>query len=219
MLELTPGGPVVIFGGSFDPPTHAHALLPRLAAQVLGASRLVYVPAAISPHKSATPPAPADDRIAMLKLALTDCPQAEIDLREIERGGNSYSFDTLRDFREELPSEIALRLLIGTDQAVVFHRWHRWRDILEIAQPAVLIRDGDDPEATLSSIADAQGADLAETWRNWLLDLPLMSEASTTAREAVACGREPLDDVPNQIAQYIKDHGLYRSTGAPSHVD
>ena len=85
-MHLTPDGPVVLFGGSFDPPTLAHITLASLAAEALSASRLVYVLAAVSPHKLNQPPASDDDRLAMLRLARLGLPAGILDTCTKPRG-------------------------------------------------------------------------------------------------------------------------------------
>lgn len=206
-MQLTSSGPVVIFGGSFDPPTRAHTTLPPLAAESIGASRLVYVPAAMSPHKTDTPPTPAGHRLAMLHLALAACPVAEVDQREIDRGGVSRTIDTLELFRSEIDPSIDLRLLIGTDQMQAFDRWHRWQDILEVAPPLVMARGNDDVDALIGTISRVHGPEAATAWTDRIVTLPRMNQSSTRARASSAALR---DDVDPSVSQYITENGLYR---------
>ncbi|MDG1838242.1 MAG: nicotinate (nicotinamide) nucleotide adenylyltransferase [Phycisphaerales bacterium] len=200
---------MLIFGGSFDPPTQAHCELPALAAEQLGASRLIYVPAAVSPHKTASPPASPAHRLEMLRLSVLE--GAEIDTQELDREGVSYMIDTLESLRADISSRIAMRLLIGTDQAVAFHRWHRWQDILAIAQPVVMRRGSQDIELLLRDIDLAQGSGQGDRWREWLLDLPQMPQSSTAARDQVAASSKASHDVPPLVADYIAANGLYKS--------
>ena len=209
-MHLTPDGPVVLFGGSFDPPTLAHITLASLAAEALSASRLVYVLAAVSPHKLNQPPASDDDRLAMLRLALLDCPQAEVDTRELHRSGPSYTIDTLTEWRSEVEPTCTLRLLIGTDQARVFHRWHRWRDILSLTTPAVMVRSEDNVNDVLDDISQGQGASAVDQWRPWMLDLPRMPQRSTMARTNASSGLDLDDQVVSQVQNYITSNDLYR---------
>lgn len=218
-MHLTPDGPIVLFGGSFDPPTLAHVTLPTLAAEALHASRLVYVLAAVSPHKIDRPPACDEDRLAMLRLALADCPHADIDARELARRGPSYTVDTLTAWRQEISPAQSLRLLIGTDQARVFHRWHRWEDILSMATPAVMVRHEDAIEDVLNDIAEGQGAQAASQWRPWMLHLPRMSQESTQARMCASRGSALDLQVPAAIESYIRAHHLYRGGTVPSTMD
>ncbi len=201
-MRLTADGAVLVFGGTFDPPTLAHVALPPLAAEAIGASRLLYVPAAISPHKTDTPPTSATHRIAMLRLALAEVDGAEIDTRELDRGGVSRTIDTLESLRGEIDASIPLRLLIGTDQVRAFDRWYRWEDILRIAEPIVMVRGDDDASEVLAGIGSA-----AAQWNGRLLSLPRMDQSSTRARGTSGCMR---DDVPPPVADYIETHGLYR---------
>lgn len=206
-MQLSADGPVVIFGGSFDPPTRAHTTLPPLAAKSIGASRLVYVPAAVSPHKTDIPPTAADHRLAMLQLALDGCSGAEIDRREIDRGGVSRTIDTLEIFRREIDQSIEIRLLIGTDQMRAFDRWHRWQDILQVAAPLVMVRGDDDVDAVFAAISHRHGSKAATAWADRIVTLPRMNESSTRARASSASLR---DDVDPSVSQYITDNGLYQ---------
>ncbi|MCP4839467.1 MAG: nicotinate (nicotinamide) nucleotide adenylyltransferase [Planctomycetes bacterium] len=208
---MTEHGPVVVFGGSFDPPTRAHVELPPLAAAALGASRLLYVPAAISPHKTETPPTPADHRVAMLRLVLPE--GAEIDTRELDRGGPSFAIETLESIQSELGDSSDIRLLIGTDQAAVFHRWHRWQDILGVAAPAVMVRGDDGVEQLLTEIELQQGSGAANRWRAWILNLPRMTHSSTRVRAGIESDSLMDDDVHPSVAAYIEAHDLYRGCG------
>ncbi len=205
-MRLTPGGPVLVFGGSFDPPTLAHVTLPPLAAESIGASRLIYVPAAISPHKTESPPATAEHRLAMLRLAIADLDGAEIDTRELDRGGVSRTVDTLESLRREIEASVPIRLLIGTDQVSVFDQWHRWEDILQIAEPVVMVRGDDDVAPLLVSLSETQGGEWAAQWSDRLLTLPRMDQSSTHARSSTATLRS---EVPDSVADYIEANGLY----------
>lgn len=193
----------LVFGGSFDPPTRAHVVLPQAAALSLEAHRVRYVPAAVSPHKTGTPPVAADHRLCMLRLALAGWDQAIIDLQELNREGPSFTVDTLEALAKQEPCE--RRLLMGSDQAIVFHRWHRWNDIIELAEPIVLLRDTDDAETVLAHIEDGQGHGAADAWRGRLLDLDRRLESSSYVR---ATG--DLHQVCDAVATYIQEHGLYK---------
>jgi nicotinate-nucleotide adenylyltransferase len=208
-VSLSSDGPALIFGGSFDPPTQAHYKLPALAAERLGASRLIYVPAAVSPHKSASPPVSPVHRLEMLRLSVPE--GAEIDTQELDRQGLSYMIDTLESLRAEISPTIGMRLLIGTDQAVAFHRWHRWQDILAIAQPAVMLRGPQDIEPLLQDIEVAQGSGQGDRWRTWMLDLPQMSQSSTAARDHLAAPGGVSHDVLPSVAEYIAANRLYQA--------
>ena len=145
----------------------------------------------------------------MLRLSVPE--GAEIDTQELDREGVSYMIDTLESLRADISSRIAMRLLIGTDQAVAFHRWHRWQDILAIAQPVVMRRGSQDIELLLRDIDLAQGSGQGDQWRKWMLDLPQMSQSSTAARDQVAASSGASRDVLPSVAEYIAAKGLYQA--------
>jgi nicotinate-nucleotide adenylyltransferase len=131
---------VLIFGGTFDPPHRAHVELPPRIAQQLGCDRLLYVPAALNPLKVDSPPTDSSHRLEMLRRAVVDVPNAEICTIELERKGPSYTVDTLEELRRRLGEDVEMRLLIGGDQALEFHRWKDWKRIIELAEPVVMLR-------------------------------------------------------------------------------
>ncbi len=198
----------ILFGGSFDPPHVAHVQLPELARQAIGADVVIYVPAAISPLKRDRTLTEPRHRLAMLSLALRDAPHTAIITDEIDRadGEPSYTIDTITTLRSRYP-QMQLRLLIGADQLAQFDRWRDPQRIVELAEPLVMVR----PPATHESVLDLlpAGYDRA-TWRNRLIDLPLMDVSATEVRRRLAAG-EPVDDlIAPAVAQYIDEHGLYR---------
>ena len=149
----------------------------------------------------------------MLRLALADVDGAEIDTRELERGGESRTIDTLRSLQQELEGGTSLRLLIGADQMRGFHTWDQSDDILELAEPVVLVRGDDDPDPMLAVLETSLGVEAAARWRSRLLDLPRMSQRSTDIRANAEDGAPlPTGDVPHAVAAYIRAHGLYQST-------
>ena len=203
---------IILFGGTFDPPHRAHAALPPLAAEALGCDRLIYIPAAINPLKTDAPPASALHRLAMLEIATADISIASISTVELERDGPSYFVDTAAHFRERTPAGTPLRFLIGSDQAASFHRWKDWRRILELAEPAVMIRPPVDRDAMLRAIEDSPAASLHEFWDAHLLKLPLIDTSSTDVRRLLERGDVPGELLDPRVAAYIEAHDLYRTS-------
>ncbi|MCH2154201.1 MAG: nicotinate (nicotinamide) nucleotide adenylyltransferase [Phycisphaerales bacterium] len=206
--------PIIIFGGSFDPPTIAHRVLPLKAAEIIGAQRIIYVPAAISPHKLDTPPTDAAHRLAMLELVLHDASSVCIDQIELDREGPSYSIDTVRTLRKQFDSDVPLRLLIGDDQAVAFHRWKDWNAIIELAEPLVLPRLHESAEAFSAALEQEQiwSPGQIDDWCRWRLDLPIMEVQATIIRERLERGEAVDELVDADVLRYIHEYDLYNCT-------
>lgn len=202
---------LIVFGGTFDPPHRAHVELPRRVREALGFEAVAYIPAGVSPHKRHLRQTDPAHRLAMTRLAVADQPGAlvldvEVE-RERERGEPSYTVDTLQWLAEKLPGGAVMRLLIGTDQMVVFDSWREAQRIIRLAEPVVMVR----PPQTRSSALAQLPADQRDTWASRLVDVPRIDVSSTQVRERAAAG-QPIDDLtPAAVARYIREHGLYRA--------
>jgi nicotinate-nucleotide adenylyltransferase len=193
---------MALFGGSFDPPHLAHLALARTALAELALERLVWMPAARSPHKAGQAPASAADRVAMLRLLTADEQRFVIDERELHRPGPSFTVDTLRALHAEDPAA-TWWLVIGQDQYARFDTWHDWRGILALANLAVAARDG-------QPVTPAPGlAGCPHGLR--VLAMPEMPHSATSARERSAAGQDVAALVGTPVARYIADHHLYRA--------
>ena len=223
---------VVVFGGSFDPPHAMHVLAPYITTRAMFGDRgwLLFVPASRSPHKSSTT-APDDHRLAMLRLAIDIPGQRSIWTDELDRAawarsrGNkpapSYTIDTLRRLRSIVPARVKLRLLIGSDQAISFHKWKDPREIIRLAEPLVAMR------APVESVLKLWNSlNTARFWSHeerlaWLARLAPSVEAplSSTAIRAAIPGapatwrawarHEPLELVHAGVARHIIRYNLY----------
>ncbi len=177
----------LLYGGSFDPPHIAHVQLPHAAMMSLGFNRVLYIPSSQSPMKG-EPHTSDAHRLAMLTLALTDCDWAEISTIELERGGTSYTIDTIESL---LNNEDELRVLIGADQWTQFKQWKRWEDILRLANPAIMPRDG-------SEVCDKR-----------LLHIDSRPGVSSDIRTVLKQDKSLDDVVAPLVLEYIAEHQLY----------
>jgi nicotinate-nucleotide adenylyltransferase len=185
-----------ILGGTFDPPHFGHLLAAVDAVERLTLDRLVLVPAATQPLKSANSTAPAEHRLAMTRLLVEADPRFEVDAVEIERSGLSFSVETLAVYAERYPSAERY-FLVGADVLRTFDRWRDPEKVLALATLAVLTRDDRDGQRPLPA-----GAVAVASRR---IDL-----SSTEIRARVAAGRSLRGFVPEPVAAYIAAHRLYR---------
>lgn len=202
---------ILIFGGSFDPPHLGHTLLPMLAMEAVGADGIAYVPAAKPPHKEGVMQSAASHRLQMLQLAVKDQPFAEVSALEFVRAarikGPTYTIDTLIELREQLGPGPEFRLLIGGDMLRSFDSWRSPEQIIELAEPAVMVRPPDTPESLLDALPT--GFDRAE-WAPRLIPLPQIELSSTLIRERIRAGKPISGMVLPAVEQFIYREKLFQ---------
>ncbi len=212
---------VLVFGGSFDPPHVAHVELPNLARAELGLDWLLYVPARQSPLKERSPGASDAQRVAMLRAALDGIPAVSVATLEIERSGGepSFTIETLRELRDALGPDVSLRLLIGEDQARQFHRWRDAERVIDLAEPAVMLRPlGDTDQGSFGrAMAEHWSEKEARRWAGRVVALPSIPAAATDVRAALerAGPESPVlaGLVPGPVMDIIRNQGLYAPDG------
>lgn len=197
-----------LFGGVFDPVHSAHRAVALAALEQLPIREVLFVPAGDPPHKSGHALAPAEHRLRMLELALGGDPRLRIDDRELRRPGASYTVLTLEELRRERPEE-RIYLLIGADNARSIGRWHRAEEILDLAEPVIVPRPGHENHFTAEDLPGVP-AERRAAWNRIALTGVSLEHASRTIRARVREGRSLEGWVPEEVAEYIAEQGLYR---------
>jgi nicotinate-nucleotide adenylyltransferase len=185
-----------LFGGSFDPVHRGHLLVAQAAREELELARLYFIPAAHSPFKPDSEPAPANERLRLLRLALAGEPWCEIDEQEVRRGGVSYTIDTVRDYRSRFPAA-QLCYLIGADHLPQLPQWREAEELGRLVEFVVIPRPG---QAQTPFPAPFRG--------RWLTGFPL-GVSSSQIRARVRAGL-PIDHlVAGAVAEAIGKNRLY----------
>lgn len=185
-----------LFGGSFDPVHLGHLLVAQAAIEELGLGRLFFIPAAQSPFKPESKPAPASARLQLLRLALAGKTNCEIDDQEIRRGGVSYTIETVRDYAKRFP-KAELFYLIGADNAAKLNEWREAAELAKLAEFVVTPRPEEPP------------AKFPPPFRGRTLKGFPLAVSSSDIRARVKAGLviEPL--VPSPVAEAIRAAKLY----------
>jgi nicotinate-nucleotide adenylyltransferase len=183
-----------LFGGSFDPVHHGHLIVARVAAEALGLESLRFVPAREQPFKLVQHGASPAERAAMLEMAVGDAPGFGVELAELERGGPSYTVDTLRTLHRREPG-IRLALLVGADAAHELEAWHQAEAIPSLATVVVFGRAGMSPPRSPL---------VART-----IEVPAIEISATEIRRRVREGLSIRYWVPDAVAEYVTRHRLY----------
>ena len=195
-----------LYGGSFDPVHAGHLILARDAVEQLGLARMIFLPAAISPHKlGRAPGASGVDRADMLRAAVEGEARFEVDARELARSGPSYTVDTVREVAGLFPGA-RFFYLIGEDNVPLLHTWHRAELLREMVQFVVCRRH---------SPATGTGAAEREAENGWPVVERWVDISSTEIRMRVATGGSIRYLVPEGVREIIAARSLYRSTDKP----
>ena len=194
-----------IMGGTFDPVHMAHLIMAEEALTVLNLSRVVFVPTHIQWRKAHGSYAAPEDRLEMVRLAIGSNPYFSVSTVDLDRGGPSYSVDTLNDLRKEFGSEAELFFVIGTDALMDLPNWREPARLMEQCRLVAVGRPGykiswDKLEAIIPEARQ----------RTLVLNAPRIEISSTEIRGRLARGESIRYWVPDLVEAYILKHKLYR---------
>ena len=196
-------GSVGILGGTFDPIHHGHLVIAEEAREALGLERVLLVPAAEPPHKPDSVVTPAEHRLAMVELAVAGNPAFAVSGIEVERGGPSYTVETLETLLREGVSDPWF--ILSAEALAGFPAWRRPDRILELCRLAVVPRG--DHDALDAAWVREHFPGREE--RIAFLAGPLLPISGSVVRRRAAAGRSVRYLVPDAVARYITDHALY----------
>ena len=171
----------------------------QAACEECALTRLYFIPAAQSPLKPDKQPAPASERLRLLRLALAGRPQYEVDEQEINRGGTSYTIDTVREYHRRFP-DTELFYLIGEDHVPLLSKWRAADELARLAEFLVIPRPGHEP------------LPLPAPFRGRALKGFPLGVSSSQIRARIQAGRPIRDLVPSAVAEAIHNHALYSQT-------
>lgn len=191
---------ICLFGGTFDPLHLGHLLIAQTVCEAENFDKVIFVPALNPPHKNGKIISSIENRMEMLDSAIADNPKFEISNIEIQRGGTSYSIDTVTQFKSEYNiSRQNLYFLIGSDTLIHFDKWRRPKDIVKEVMVLVAVRPG----FKLSSIP------------TWILhniqfaNIPRFEISSTNIRNRWKENKTIRYMVPLSVWEIINKNNLY----------
>jgi nicotinate-nucleotide adenylyltransferase len=200
-----------ILGGTFNPPHIGHLVVAQEAVDQLGLDQVVFMPVAIPPHKEAREDPGAAARVELCRLAVGDDDRLAVSTLEVDRGGASYTVDTLRMFHD-LEAEHDLIFIVGGDMAQSLPAWREPEAILQLARLAVAEREGVRREDIARRLEPLHAGG-----RVLFFDMPRIDVSSSAIRRRVAEGRPIRYLVPDAVAAAIAERGLYRqAAGRPA---
>lgn len=214
----TAPGPLGVFGGTFDPVHLAHLRLAEEARDQLQLAAVRWIPAG-QPYHRETAPTAAQDRLAMVRLAVADHPAFTVDAAEVDSGQPSYTVPTLERLRTEIGPERPLVLLLGADAFAGIPGWHRWQELFALAHLAVAHRPGYPLTTTelppvLAAELEQRQADAAAVHQSPAgaivpFAMTPLGVSATRIRALLAAGNSVRYLLQPEVAAYIASHGLY----------
>ena len=192
-----------VLGSAFNPPHLGHLALAQEALWQLGLDEVVLMPTGEAPHKRIHDDPGREQRLAMTRLAAADDSRFSVSTLEVDRDGPSYTYETLELLAGE-KGDTELVFVMGADAAVGFESWREPERVVELARLAIARRAG---------VADAEvGAvlrSLGAVGRATMLEMPQFGVSSSAVRERAAGGRPLRYLVPEAVARFIEEKGIY----------
>lgn len=199
---------VGIMGGTFDPIHMGHLAAAEGAMHLVGLDQVLFMPNRQPPHKAGRPVTPAEHRAAMVRLAIAGNPRFAFSSLELEREGPSYTLLTARAMLAEHPGW-RLAFLAGMDSLVDLTTWYQYETLLGLIDMIIFTRPGYSTQQRDDALARL-GPALAARIR--LVEVPGVAVSGTELRRLAGEGYPLRYLVPDAVATYIQEHGLYRNS-------
>jgi nicotinate-nucleotide adenylyltransferase len=198
-----------LFGGSFDPVHYGHLLLAECCREQCRLDEVWFLPAATPPHKQSRVLTPAMQRFEMLELAVGGQEAFKVSRIEVERGGVSYTVDTLDELSRQQPAR-QLFFLLGADSLDDLPRWREPERICQLAVPVVVSRPGA-PAPNYDVLAPLVSPSRLEDIRRHRVEMPQIGLSSRELRNRAAQKLSIHYRTPRAVEMYILAHQLYRA--------
>ena len=193
-----------IMGGTFDPIHIGHLACAEQVREAYGLDAVVFIPAGNPVFKRDRDVTPAPERLAMCRLAIEGNPAFDVSAIEIERGGDTYTVDTLRELREHYPDNVELVFITGADAIAKIFRWRESEAVAGLARFVAVTRPG-------YELDDEMRASLATSpFTVDFLEITGLSVSSSDLRRRVGEGKSIRYLTMARVRDYVRAHGLYR---------
>ena len=207
-----------LLGGTFDPIHFGHLRTSLEVMEALNLEAIRFLPAP-RPRLRDQPILSPEQRIEMVRLAISGQPGFELDVRELNREGPTYTVDTLRQIRADIGGSKALVLIMGSDAFARLTQWYEWEKLIELSHIAVMMRPdahlnaGDLPSGWLNEHLTEISGDLSQmpAGRVMTVSVTQLAISATDIRQRLRQGKSIRYLLPEPVLAYIEQHGLYRN--------
>ena len=207
-----------LFGGSFDPVHYGHLLLAECCREQCRLDRVWFLPAAVPPHKQDRQLSDAQVRIDMLELAVAGHEAFGVSRYEIDRGGVSYTIDTLTELRQRHGADVEMTWVIGSDMVPELPGWHRAGELLEMARIQIVARSPWDQRMSeiLERLIGPLSPDQVQRLAGCVVAGPRVDISSSQVRRRMAEGKSVRFLTPEAVGAYLAEFGIYGEGGRKS---
>lgn len=181
----------------------------HVAGRQIEAETVVFIPAKCSPLKGSLPQADDRDRLRMIELAIRTNDAFAVSDCELRRAAPSYTLDTVRQFQADYGPETSIYWLLGADSVKDLVYWHKIDELIDTCNVAVMYRGGYDAP-TFDEYVPLWGSERVEKLRTNVVETPSIDISSTQIRRHLAAGVEVSPMLHPDVADYIRQRGLYR---------
>ncbi len=202
---------IALFGGTFDPIHLGHTTVADAAARQIGAEKVIFIPAKISPLKGFFPFASDNDRLQMIELALAGHDLFAASDCELKRPAPSYTLDTVSQFQRDYGPGAQIHWLIGADGVGDLVHWHKIQDLIDECFLTTMRRPGY-PVPDFERFEPLWGPQRVAKLRRNVIETPLVDISSTEVRRRLAAGADVTGMLHPNVIRYIREHKLYRKT-------
>ena len=216
-----------LFGGTFNPVHEGHLRIAREVKAVFKLDRIHLIPSFLPPHKKPAGVASAEYRLEMIRLSLEDRTGLTVSEVELKRSGPSYTIDTVRNFLSVHPGNTKLYLIMGLDAFLEIDSWKSYQDLFRLVPIIVMARPGnagDVGRKKWKTVKEYLGKTVSNDYTYskaascfihprkcsvYPFDVTLIDISSSMIRDRVKAGRSIKGLVPDTVADFIRDKGLY----------
>lgn len=213
-MNTTQTDAIGILGGTFDPIHFGHLRMALDIQQAMGFKKIHMIPSSHPPHRTFY--ASANQRLAMLKLALKDTPELMSDDRELKRQGPSFTIDTLKSLREQYGSSTPICLILGMDQFANISTWYEWNKLVTLANLVIAPRpksntalDSGAEQLLNTQVGVPTKLITNPTGQLWVQPITTLDISSTQIRTLIQNRQSAKYLLPCSVLNYIEQNKLY----------
>jgi nicotinate-nucleotide adenylyltransferase len=200
---------IALFGGTFDPIHLGHTTVASDALEQIGAEKIIFVPAKLSPLKGSLPRASDNHRLKMISLAIAGEKSFQVSDYELKKPAPSYTLATVQKFQADYGGETSIHWLIGADSVDDLAYWYKVTELIDACNLTTMYRAGCDPP-DFTRFDEIWGSERVEKLQRNIIRTPLVDVSSTEIRDLIAKNGDFSEMLHPAVADYIRKNGLYQ---------